>query len=306
MTKLGKTALAFTVLALIGGFVLASMLGKYHNEWSVSLSNARQKSEAAIADHKQAAIQLEIAQAELARTKMGWGYEWELGGADAPQVRNGALFIQNVGANSNVGLTVKNVLDEQGQNVQVPPVVHVFAGTPQNTSAYIGEFIADPQQLTANSCVLIPTWNVTPQEIGSWDFSNGARFRSQIPPAERAAVEGANQLVQRLREGIAQTNRNIAEQQALLASVQEQLEFRKRELLGNPDLERIDERPEYSDGLVKAIVDIEEQRNELQVAVDVLRRSIKQSADERDDLVAQLNSLIAQLPQPEARVTQKP
>ncbi len=249
-------------------------------------------------------MELRVAQAELARTKMGWGFEWVLAPADAPQKQNGRLLVQGLG--TNVGLTVKSVVDEQGQNRQVDPVVHVFSGTPDGNSIYIGEFIADIQQLRPTSCLLIPTWAVTPQELATWDFSSGTRLRSQIPPAERAAIEGANQLIQRTREAIAQTERNITEQQALLASVQEQLDFRKKELLGNPDLERIDERPEYSDGLVKALVDIEEERNDLQVSVDYLRREIKQAADERAELLQELSTLAAQLPQPDSRVSQKP
>lgn len=306
MTRLGKAALILTVLALGGGFYLAAMLITYHNQWSVKLAKARTDTEKAIADRDQAAIDLDLAQAELARTKLGWGYEWTLPGGAPPavQVQGGRLSVNGVGEGN--GLTRRAATDDQGQQQSVAPVVHVFTPDGQGGSVYLGEFIADTQLLTATSCVLIPTWNVSPQEIQSWNFSNGARLRSQIPMAERAAVEGANRLIQRTRELIAQANRNIAEQQNLLAAVQAQLDFRRKELLGNPDLQRIEDRPEYSDGLVKALVDIEEERNAIQVAVDELRRIIKDSSDQRDMLISQLNSLVAQLPQPDSLVSQKP
>jgi hypothetical protein len=304
MTKLGKTALALTVLALIGGFVLAAMLGKYHNEWSVNLASARTSSDAAIVARDQAKLELLIAQSELSRTKLGWGFEWVLNGANAPQIQNGALIVQGVGTNN--GLTVKTTTDEQGQQKQVAPVVHVFSGTAEGGAVYLGEFIADPQQISPTSCTLIPQWNVGAPEIATWDFRNGIRLRSQIPPAERAAVEGVYRLIQRTQELIRETNRNIASQETLLASVQEQLDFRKKELLGNPDMTRIAERPEYSDGLVKALVDTEEDRNSLQVSVDALRRMIKQAADERVILLEQLDTLVSQLPQPAERVSKKP
>jgi len=302
MTNLGKTALALTVLALIGGFVLAAMLGKYHNAWSQTLATAREKSEAAIEQRDQAELQLLTTQAELARTKLGWGYEWSLSAQNAPQINGNVL---SVPIGTQQGINVRNVNDDQGQQQRVGPPIHVFTGDQNGQSRYLGEFTLAGEP-GPNQSSLQPTWFVSPEELQTWDFSNGTRLRSQIPPGERAAVEGANQQVQRLREGILQANRNIAEQQALLASVQEQLDFRKKELLGNPDLERIPERPEYSDGLVRALVDTEEERNEIQDAVDDLRRRIKSAADQRDALLSQLSSLIAELPRASSRISQRP
>lgn len=306
MTKLGKTALVFAILALGGGFYLAAMLGTYHNAWAVKLSAARENSAKAIEARDQAEMALHLAQSELARVKLGWGYEWTLSGGNPPpvQVQGGRLSVNGVGQGN--GLSPRSFTDDQGQTQQVAPVVHVFVPDGQGGSSYLGEFIADAQFLTPTSSVLIPTWNVSPREMQSWDFSNGVRLRSQIPQAERAAVEGVNRLIQRTRELIAQANRNIAEQQQQLETVQQQLEFRRKELLGNPDLERIEDRPEYSDGLVKALVDIEEERNGVQVVVDRLRRRIKAAADQRDVLVEQLDALVAQLPKPESRVSRRP
>jgi len=302
MTNLGKTALALTVLALIGGFVLAAMLGKYHNAWSQTLATAREKSESAIEQRNQAELQLLTTQAELARTKLGWGYEWSLSAQNAPQINGNVL---SVPIGTQQGISVRNVNDDQGQQQRVGPPIHVFTGDQNGQSRYLGEFTLAGEP-GPNQSSLQPTWFVSPEELQTWDFSNGTRLRSQIPPGARAAVEGANQQVRRLNEGILQSNRNIAEQQALLASVQEQLDFRKKELLGNPDLERIPERPEYSDGLVRALVDTEEQRNEIQDAVDDLRRRIKRAADQRDALLSQLSSLIAELPRASSRISQRP
>ena len=66
----------------------------------------------------------------------------------------------------------------------VPPALHVFADNGQGKVSYTGEFQLGigPNELGEQTCVLYPTWRVSPQEMASWNFSNGVRLRTQIPP----------------------------------------------------------------------------------------------------------------------------
>ena len=303
MNKLRITVLLLNILGLGAGIYFGARLGKRANDAAVQLRDAKIASEKAVKDASKAALDLSTAQAELARLKLGWGYEWTIppgGNVGSVQVVGTNLAVTGLGTNK--GLIPRTV---NGGNQIIAPTVHVFVPDNQG-SRYLGEFRADPQQLAANSATLVPTWAVSQQEIASWDFSQGVRLRSQVPPAERLAIEGLNQAIQRTRELGAETDASIRDQQQLLTAAQNQLQIRKGELLGNDDnsIPLIADRPEYKIGLVQALEDLEEDRNEAMLHVDFLRRAIKAAGDARDSLQQQLAQLASQLPEPQARISQ--
>lgn len=305
MSTLGKVCLGLSLVALLAGIYLGGRLGNTSNSWSIKLRDAKIASEKALADNSKARQDLRITQSELDRSMLGWGFEWTFppgGNVGNVQVVGQNLAVAGLGANN--GLAARQV-DVNGQPSLVRPTVHVYALNGQNGSVYIGEFIADDKQLGPNSAVLTPAWEVNPQEIASWNFAGGVRLRSQVPPAPRAAVEGANQGIRRLRELFAETVAGINDQQKLLQAAQQQLATRKGELLGNPAVTLIADRPEYTVGLVKALEDLEEERNAAQVAVDALRRAIRLAAETRSSLLTELNDVLARLPKPQSQVSQR-
>lgn len=304
MNTIGKVCLGLTLVCMLVSVYLGARLGKHANSWAVKVRDAKVGSEKAVAEQAKAAQELSTARAELARIKMGWGFEWTIppgGAAGGIQVAGGRLAVSGLGSSN--GLATRQV-DVNGQPQMIAPNVHVFALNGEAGSVYIGEFMADPQQLGPNNAALIPTWNVTPQEVASWNFSQGVRLRSQVPPAERASFESVNQSLQRTRELYSETQTAIDDQQTLLAEAQKQLANRKAELLGNPAIPLIADRPEFTIGLVSALENLEEDRNASQLAVDHLRRAIKAAADVRTAIIATLNELAAQLPEPQSRVSQ--
>ena len=92
--------------------------------------------------------------------------------------------------------------------------------------------------------------------------------------------------------------------QELVAAAQQQLAIRKGELLGNPQIPLIADRPEHTVGLVQALEDLEEERNQSLLSVDYLRRAIKAASDARATAVERLNQLVSRLPEPQARLSQ--
>lgn len=165
--------------------------------------------------------------------------------------------------------------------------MHVFADNGQGKVVYTGEFRLGigPNELGEQTCVLYPTWNVSPEEMASWNFNNGVRIRTQIPPDGRAEIDSLNQTIQRSNEQMSQLATRIADQQLLKVDADQALLSRRNELLGDAKGADVAERPEFKVGLLRAIEDTEEERNALQVAVDAIRRAIQRAIADRSKLV---------------------
>ncbi|MBL8814627.1 MAG: hypothetical protein JNL58_01260 [Planctomyces sp.] len=307
MSTLGKVCLVLTILALIGGAILGGMLGGTANSWAVKLRDAKEKSKKEIESAEKSYADLRAAEAELARKKLGWGYEWTFAGDGSIQITQatGELTIRGLGKAN--GLTVGQTTTENGQQVPVIPIVHVFAPSNDNTSVvYIGEFRANVNLLGDTDCVLVPTWTPNPQEVAGWNMTGmGARLRSIVPPTERAEIDGLVQTIIRGMNSRNQLDASIKSQTALYQAAVQQREVRKGELLGNEDVPLIEDRPEFRIGLLKALENLEEERNGVQVAVDTLRRMIKTEADKRSETLGQLQELAEKLPEPSSRVSKR-
>lgn len=305
MSTIGKVCLGFTVLGVIAAAGwLFPMLGTIHNQWSKEFRDGKANLEKQIAAHKEARTDLQIAEAELARLQLGWDKSWIVPTAGQGQsvvVQGNRIAVTGLGTQS--GLVARNVTDANGVQQPVRPVVHAFRGTADNL-VYIGEFVADVNQLGPNNVVLVPAWSATAEEYQSWQVPQAQwRFRTIVPPAPRRAMDELNRRITNIRELYAETQQNIQQQEALLAAATAQLEIRKKELLGNPE-GNPELPPEFVDGLLATIENEEEERNLLQLSVDSLRRLIKQSSDERQVLAESLRELVSRLPEPTEKDTQ--
>ncbi len=293
MSKLGVVCLCLVILGLGAEFYLAAKSGMRRGEIADALRKAVDESEKAIAAQAKAQAEATEARQALALTKLGWGYEWTLPGGNPAPVQaaaGGKLMVTGLG--SDARLEPLNVTDAAGQPQIAAPVVHVFKGDGQGGSIYIGEFKAE--SVSPTSCVLAPQWNVSADDLQQWDFSQGSRFRSQIPAGGRSAVENLHQTIQRTREQILQTELRTQEQQRLNAAAEAALTVRKNELLGDATAADNADHPEYKLGLVQALEDLEEERNAVQVAVDQLRRLIKSATKSREELVSTLKQMASQ------------
>jgi hypothetical protein len=306
MNTPGKVCLALTIILLGVGIYLGGRLGNYANSWSTKLRDGKAASQKAVADNTKTLLDLRTAQAELNRLKLGWGHEWTfLPGNNVGGVQAVGNTLGLTGLGSGEPALAPRQVQVDGREQLIVPTIHVFALDGQGGSSYTGEFRVVPERLQEAAAILEPTWQVTPQEIATWTFPNGVRLRTLVPPGERSAVEGLNQAIRRTREQYAETQAAVNAQKQLLEAAQKQLDTRKSELLGDPAAKEIEDRPEFSKGLVQALEDLEEERNAAQVAVDGLRRAIKSAADARTMIVQQLNEVVSRLPEPQSRVSQR-
>ena len=308
MSRLGLVCLSLVLIGLAAESYIAAKLGLRRGEVEDQLRKAFTDTEKAQEAHKKSSSELSEARQKLAATKLGWGYEWNFpagGNVGSVQAVGARLAVTGLGTAN--GLVAAQVTDASGQQRLVPPVVHVFTDNGQGGSIYIGEFIAGigANELTEQNATLTPSWSVSPQEIASWDFSKGARPRSQIPAGGRAAVENLHQTIQRTFSQLSQTALRIEEQKRLTDAAAVALQTRKNELLGDPEAADNIEHPEYQLGLVQALVNIEEERNAVQAGVDQLRRLLKAAAALRTEYLENLKQIALQLKTSTTKVSQR-
>ncbi|RLT07939.1 MAG: hypothetical protein DWI22_08990 [Planctomycetota bacterium] len=288
MSRLGIVCGTLVILGLLSEFWLVAKLGKRSNDVAENLRAAKLKSEQALVEFDKAAAELKTAEVSLAAKKLGWGYEFELGPGNPAPVQNqgGKLFVTGLGSSAKA-LEPRKTTDDAGQEKMVATPMHVFADNGQGKVVYTGEFRLGigPNELGEQTCVLYPTWNVSPEEMASWNFNNGVRIRTQIPPGGRAEIDSLNQTIQRSNEQMSQLATRIADQQLLKVDADQALLSRRNELLGDAKGADVAERPEFKVGLLRAIEDTEEERNALQVAVDAIRRAIQRAIADRSKLV---------------------
>ncbi len=308
MSKLGLTCLILVLIGLAAESYIGAKLGMRRGEVDDQLRKAIVDSEKAIEANSKAVSELGEAHQLLASTKIGWGREWNFpagGNVGSVQLVGAKLAVTGLGTAN--GLVAEMIKDASGQERYASPVVHVFALNGQGGSVYIGEFVAGigPNELSEQNATLTPTWNVSAQEVASWNFTAGVRLRSQIPAGARASVENAHQTITRTFEQLTQTGLRIEEQKGLNEKADLALAGRKNELLGDPAAADIDDHPEYKLGLVQALENLEEERNAVQVAVDELRRLIKTASEYRQQQMDTLKQVVSQMRQSGTKLSKR-
>jgi hypothetical protein len=302
MTTIGKVCLWLTVIGLgVISVWLLPTVGKQHNDISARLQKSEKAVDDAIKTHQDRSQELEQRKQRLARLQIGWDKSW-----DIQQTANTGVDVQEErlavsGLGRDLGLAP--ALDAAGQ--EAPPAVHAFKAMPEGGMFYVGEFQAE--QLDATTATLVPIWRVTEEELDVWtsDTELPWRFRTLVPAGDRLEVDQLHAQLQKLTEIYAEVEANTIQQRKLLEEAEAQLAIRKEELLGSPDTEPIPGRPEYSEGLVKAVSAEEDRRNNLQINVDSLRRQIKAANEERETLIRQLKEYPDLLPSADSdQVTQ--
>jgi len=306
MSRLGIVCGTLVIIGLLVEFWLVSKLGYRRGEVAEKLRAATMKSELALVEYDKAEAELKSAEVTLSALKLGWGYEFQFAPANPAPVQNqgGKLFVTGLGS-STKGLEPRKVMGADGQEKMAAPPMHVFADNGQGKVVYTGEFLLGigPNELGDQTCVLYPTWNVSPQEMASWNFNNGVRIRTQIPPGGRAEIDNLNQTIQRSAGQLAQLNTRTEDQKLLKVDADQALQSRRNELLGDAEGADVAERPEFKVGLVRAIEDAEEERNAVQVAVDSIRRNIQRAIANRSKLVESVKEMAANASKPVTKIS---
>lgn len=308
MSGTGKFCLVVTLLLLLMAMVpIPSPYGGWtpklllvHNQWGEALREAKADVQNKQAEESLARQELQKAAAEIDALAIGWDRVWHVpagGGNNAPRVQvlnNGNLRLFNIGADQ--GLAVVQTVDENDNQVALQPVVHAFYVAGEGVS-YAGEFKA--VNVNPAGAELRPVHLPDQSEVSNWmNHQGGWRLRSIIPSGERARIDEIQKSRIRVRDMIALTQSNIQKQQALLKEAEAALAVRQAELLGNPDPNATDipGRPEFKEGLLIVTEREEEDRDQLALDVDTLRRNIKSEGEDRDSKVQSLQEAAAALP----------
>jgi len=280
-----RGTLFFLVLAGLGTeFYFGGRVLKRRFDIEAAMLKAQAESHKAEEAYEKARVENVAARSALASVKLGWGYEWVFQpGGNIGNIQSDAFGVLTVnGLGRDNGLVP---VPAPGGTGEVEPIVHVFIPVDANTTRYIGEFKARSGELQGGSCRLEPNWRLVNGETATWNFTNGARLRAQVPPGQRNSVSSLNQTMIRLFEQNFLTEAHIANQKELNTKAQAGLDARKRELSGDPDGADVADHPEYRVGLVSAIKDLEEERNSIQNDVDALRRGLKTATEARQTLL---------------------
>lgn len=306
MSTIGKICLVVALLLWL--LMLAPIPGVWggwgpkllvaQNEWAEEIRTAKKTTEAAIEKEAAARIQLNAAITDVQAVTFGWDRFWNIpargqGDPTAPRITKqpgGRLVVDNLGSSQGIA-DVNTVVN--GQQQLVSPTIHAFFGGP-NGESYAGEFTA--KEITANRMVLVPVHANPPQFAQTWDVNAAWRLRTMIPAGNRTALDSLYRQRRRLTQLLTELEASVSQQQALLQSAQTGLETRKGELLGNPANNAIENLPEFKDGLLLVTEQTEEERNQLALEVDTLRRQILQQIEERDAQIEELQNLMMNLP----------
>ncbi|MEZ6122929.1 MAG: hypothetical protein R3C49_07105 [Planctomycetaceae bacterium] len=311
MSTLGRVCLVLTLLLMViavapipapyGGWVPRLLV--VHNQWAEKLRDAKKKAQDAVLAERNATMERDKALTDLESQILGWDRYWNVPArgqdtdANAPSIakQNGRLILNNIG--SNQGLEQLTYTDDAGNQQLVNPIVFAFFGGAEGFN-YVGEFRA--LNITASRAELEPVHGLSQQEFAQLDVNAAWRLRTMVPPGERTSVDELYRHGRQTVEMIQTVDANLARQDALLKAAQAALATREAELLGDPSRDPVPNRPELHEGLLKVTEQTEEERNQLLVDVDRLRRAIKVAHAEREAMRNQLNQLIAKLPTPSA------
>lgn len=313
MSTLGKVCLCLTLLLLL--VALAPIPGQYggwapkllvfHNQWSDELRNAKEAAEKASTSYTEAELALRSAKVDYENAARGWDQVWTIPARgpnvppDAPAInkRGSELVLRNIGTGSTPALTPRTVADENGAQQTLNPAIFAFYSAGEGFT-YAGEFVAT--DVSPTQTVLRPVHSTSPEEANSWPVNAMWRIRTVIPAASRTAIDSLYTQARRGSELSARTNQKIADMTRLSDEADEALEGRKQQLLGDPQREPVETRPEFVAGLLQVSEDVEEERNQLMLEVDALRRAIAAEKEASLQKRDQLTQLMQALPDPQS------
>lgn len=281
MHTLGKVFTWLTVALAIGAIVLSLRLLDVRNSWTqqvetvdndhTSLKEENQQLAADIAEQRR---RLRNLRSELHRTVLIWGRFWnaEARPLDAGEGRLRAAVGTNQG------------LRPPGE--ETVTTLHAFRPTADGNYVYVGEFEATT--VRENESRLDATWRIRPGEAQNWQGGTW-RFREAIPPGYQTRFVDLRTELTVADELFAAKQDYLQAQEELIRSANEHLQYRRQELIGDPN------DPEDK-GLNGEISDEEDARNQALAEVDQLRHNREDALQRIDELIGANRRLAERLP----------
>ena len=281
MHVMGKVGVGLVAVAAIASTVLTAKLIQVRNSWtkkSDTLQKSYQALQPKIVELTEQQARLE---AELFRERDLWGRAWNNVPTQVQRQADGVLAV-NLGTND--GLREKQYL-------------YGFEILPNGSTVYRGDFTVITSRDVQSQ--LQPNWKVRPEDVQNWQPESKWRWRNMIPKGYQPAYD--EQLLTIVRADDTLVDRKIkqATEKKLDVQAQGQLKRREAELIGG---EQLSKEPtvniEFREGLVAAVEQAEEARNQVLVKVDDLRRRLRATKHQIDQRTMDNLELTRKLPQP--------
>jgi hypothetical protein len=284
MHTLGKVLVWLVVLGWIGALALTVKMLDVRNSWTQKLDGLKARNVQNAEQIAQKQAELDNLRSELAQTMLGWDKAW----SNIPVIPNqdGTLTAQ-IGTNDGFGLPA----------TAEPPVAYLFVTNPADgTSQYVGSFQA--AAVRENQAAFRPTFRIRGNEPQQWQASGNWRVRAMIPPGFMERFSDLHGSLTLGDQALAGKQQHLQIQQELVEVSKQHLTHRQEELLGYktppPGADRLSE--EWTVGLVAAIANEEDRRNEELTELDRLRREVKDAFAQRRTLIEQNAALVRSLP----------
>jgi hypothetical protein len=144
-----------------------------------------------------------------------------------------------------------------------------------------------------------PNWRATSAEVKTWKPGNW-RWRNQLPPGYAENFDKQLTAILKLEETRDDRLRTLEGQKKLRADAGRKLKQREAELIGGEELPKSESiPPEFRDGLVAAMAQVEEERNQTLLNLDKLRRQVRSVQADIERLLQENQNLADRLPKPE-------
>ncbi len=283
----GKVFAWLLVPLMLAAMVLSAKLVKVRNGWAARI--IKQK-----AEYGKLAEDLRAKQLEADRAFGDWHRATQFWGPFAEAATN----VQNPAAGTlTVALGTTHTL-RQNQRL------YGFEILADGSAVYRGDFVA--QVVREGESSLAPIWRVRPGDTVGWQGGKW-RWRLHLPASYPTRFDELTQALLLQDELAADRQKTLADQETLIEAAQTQLKFREAELVGGPELPQEEAlEQEFREGLVAALEAVEEERNAQLVAIDRLRRSVRNLRSRIEATQAENRELAGKLPQPAAEITRKP
>jgi len=282
MHTLGKVFAFLVVLAAIAASIFTAKLVQVRNSWTAKSLASKNKFNEAKPKIEALEAQIDSLKNETFRSRDLWGAFWPVVATNVISP-DGAV---QVGVGSDLGMRDKLLL-------------HGFELTPEGTSIYRGSFL--PVEIQNAAAVLKPDWRATPAEVATWKSGNW-RWRNLVPPGYEENFDKQLTTILKLEETLSDRVRTLKGEENLLAEAKAKLKLREAELIGGEELaDKADNQrlePEFREGLVAAMTQAEEDRNQTLVKIDELRRKVRSVKSDIDRMLIENTELTSRLPQP--------
>lgn len=285
MHVLGKVGVWLVVLAAAGSSILTAKLIQVRNSWTkkaYALHTGYQTLQPKLVVLAEEVTRLE---AEKFRAQELWGNYWK----DVPtQVQRAAEGVLAVGIGTNHGIREKQVL-------------YGFEILPNGSPVYRGDFtVVTARDVQAQ---MQPNWRVRPDDVQTWQPNANWRWRNMIPSGYQPIYDQQILAIAKSDDTLTDRKKKLATENNLEMQALAQLALRDAELVGGDQLTKdpaVD--VEFREGLVAAVEQTEETRNQVLRKVDELRRRLRAVQHDVDRLKVDNVELTRKLPQPETAV----